>query len=67
MNHYEKFATLHELVSIVLQLTNQVEVKFLEKSCDVWAVVSKISLETRLLDTPLTGNFERAISFLFWR
>ena len=52
MNHYEKFATLHELVLIVLQLTNQVELKFLEKSCDVWAVVSKISLETRLLDKP---------------
>ena len=42
ISHYGKFTALHKLISIVLQLTNQIMWKFPTKSCGDRAIFSKL-------------------------
>ena len=41
ISHYEKFTALHKLISIVLQLTNQIKQTFPAKSCGARAIFLK--------------------------
>ena len=52
VSHYERFTALHKLISIVLQLTNQVKISRVIMGCQGYFL--KIALERLVLNVSVT-------------